>query len=179
MGNRQSLRELQERLALRLSSAQSQAPSAAWLAVQAGEQNFLLPLVQAGEIFSLTSIHPVPYTQAWYLGVVNLRSALYGVVDLTGLCARAQPPAAPGVAGRLTSESRLVGLHPALGVNAVLWVDRLLGLRNPASFSGLGQLAAAAPPYGARCLVDHQGLSWLELDLQVLAADPAFLAIAA
>jgi twitching motility protein PilI len=46
-------------------------------------------------------------------------------------------------------------------------------------FQGLGATPAGAPHFFTRCLVDHQGLLWQELDLQILAAQPEFLAIAA
>ena len=64
MANREALRDLQSRLAGRLQAARSEGVSvAAWLAVQAGEQDYLLPLNQAGEIFPWTGVQPVPYTQ--------------------------------------------------------------------------------------------------------------------
>jgi twitching motility protein PilI len=176
--NRQSLKDLQERLAQRLSAAKSEAATASWLAVEAGGDRYLVPLVQSGEIFPWTSVQVVPYTKPWYAGVASLRGGLHGVVDLLRLV---RPGAAPQASGpeRITSESRLVSLHTALGVNAVLWIDRLLGLRNPAMFSAIAPRPQEAPPFFARCLIDHQGQSWQELDLQALAADTEFLAIAA
>ena len=67
-------------LAGRLQAARSEGVSvAAWLAVQAGGRDYLLPLNQAGEIFPWTGVQPVPYTQAWFLGIANLRGALMGV----------------------------------------------------------------------------------------------------
>lgn len=182
MANRQSLRDLQERLAQRLNAAKSEAATASWLAVEARGQRYLLPLVQSGEIFPWTAVQAVPYTKPWYAGVASLRGGLHGVIDLASLVSGA-PPGAPVAAARgterVTSESRLVSLHSALGVNAVLWIDRLLGLRNPAMFSAIGEAPAQAPPYFTRCLIDVQGLPWQELDLQTLASEPDFLAIAA
>jgi len=131
MANRQSLKDLQERLAKRLSAAKTQAITASWLAVEVGGQK-----------------------------------CLFGAGTATG-------------SDRVSSESRLVSLHSALGVNAVLWVDRLLGLRNPSTFTALGVRPPDAPPYLARSLIDRDGQTWQELDLQVLAAEPEFLAIAA
>lgn len=181
MANRQSLRDLQERLAQRLNAAKSEAATASWLAVEARGQRYLLPLVQAGEIFPWTAVQVVPYTKSWYAGVASLRGGLHGVIDLAGLVSSASAggTASPAGAERVTSESRLVSLHAALGVNAVLWIDRLLGLRNPAMFSALAEAPAQAPPYFTRCLIDPQGLQWQELDLQALASEPEFLAIAA
>jgi twitching motility protein PilI len=85
MAKRQSLKELQERLAQRLTAAKTEALTAAWLAIEAGGQRHLLPLVQSGEIFPWSSVQPVPYTKPWYLGVANLRGGLHGVIDLAGL----------------------------------------------------------------------------------------------
>lgn len=174
MANRQSLKELQERLAQRLTAARAEASTASWLAVESGGRQFLLPLVQAGEIFPWSTVQTVPYTKPWYVGVANLRGGLNGVIDLAQLMGSGQSSAE-----RVTSESRLVSMHPALGVNAVLWVDRLLGLRNASMFNAVGERPADAPAYVTRVLTDEQGKAWQELDLQRLAGEPEFLAIAA
>lgn len=179
---RQSLKDLQERLAKRLSEAKTQAISASWLAVEVDRSRYLLPLVQSGEIFPWTSLQVVPYTQEWYAGVVSLRGGLHGVIDLfrfPGLRSDAESGRGSSSADRVSSESRLVSLHTALGVNAVLWVDRLLGLRNPAMFAALGEAIPEASKFSPRTLIDHQGVAWHELDLQLLSTSPEFLAIAA
>jgi twitching motility protein PilI len=177
MAYRQSLRDLQERLAQRLTAAKSEAATASWLAVEVRNQRYLFPLVQSGEIFSWTPVQAVPFTKPWYAGVVSLRGGLHGVVDLGRLVDRLNE--GPQPAERITTDSRLISLHAALGVNAVLWIDRLQGLRNPAMFQSMGVTPAGAPVFFTRCLIDHQGQSWQELDLQILAAQPEFLAIAA
>jgi twitching motility protein PilI len=176
MAYRQSLRDLQERLAQRLTAAKSEAATASWLAVEAKNQRYLFPLVQSGEIFSWTPVQAVPFTKPWYAGVVSLRGGLYGVIDLGRLVHRAPTTTQP--AERITTDARLVSLHAALGVNAVLWIDRLQGLRNASMFQSMGVAPTGAPAFFTRCLVDHQGQSWQELDLQILAAQPEFLAIA-
>lgn len=177
MAKRQSLKELQERLAQRLTVAKTQAVSATWLAVEADGQRYLLPLVQSGEIFPWAPVQRVPYTKPWYVGVANLRGGLHGVVDLAGLVGSGRT-AAP-LQDRIGSEARLVSLHAALNVNAVLWIDRLLGLRNPGMFGSVAERPAQAPGYVTRLLVDLQGQAWQELDLQALVNEPEFLAIAA
>lgn len=177
MAYRQSLRDLQERLAQRLTAAKSEAATASWLAVEVRNQRYLFPLVQSGEIFSWTPVQAVPFTKPWYAGVVSLRGGLHGVIDLGRLVDRLNE--GPQPTERITTDSRLVSLHAALGVNAVLWIDRLQGLRNASMFQGLVATPAGAPHFFTRCLVDHQGLLWQELDLQILAAQPEFLAIAA
>lgn len=178
MAQRKSLRDLQDRLARRLSAAKTDAATASWLAVEARGQRYLLPLVQAGEIFSWAPVQAVPYTQHWYLGVASLRGGLHGVIDLAALPG-VNTSASNAVPNRVTAESRLISLHTALDVNAVLWVDRLLGLRNPAMFSALGERAENAPAFFGRVLVDADAGAWQELDLQALAGDAQFLDIAA
>lgn len=179
MPKRQSLKELQERLAQRLTAAKTESVTATWLALEAGGQRLLLPLVQSGEIFPWSTVQPVPYTKPWYVGVANLRGGVHGVIDLAALLRgdAARSPVRP--AERVTSDSRLVSLHGALGLNAVLWIDRLLGLRNPGAFRAVAERPADAPPYATRVLIDESGQSWLELDLQLLVNEPEFLAIAA
>jgi twitching motility protein PilI len=178
MAKRQSLKELQERLALRLTAAKTEALTATWLAIEAGGRRYLLPLVQSGEIFPWSTVQSVPYTKPWYVGVANLRGGLHGVIDLAGLIQRTSP-GPTRAAERVTSESRLVSLHGALGLNAVFWIDRLLGLRHPGVFSALGERPSDAPGYVTRVLIDAQGQDWQELDLQLLVGEPEFLAIAA
>ena len=178
MANRQALKELQERLAQRLTAARSETATASWLAVEAAGQRYLMPLVKSGEIFAWSPIQHVSYTKPWYLGVASLRGGLQGVIDLARLLER--PGAALATAGdRVSSESRLVSLHAALGINAVLLIDRLLGLRNPSMFTAIAENPLDAPACFAHRLIDAQGQVWQELNLQVLAAEPEFMAIVA
>ena len=179
MAKRQSLKELQERLAQRLTAAKTEAVTATWLAVETSGRRYLLPLVQSGEIFPWSPLQRVPYTKPWYAGVASLRGGLHGVIDLARLVESSAAVSSISNAERVTSESRLVSLHTALGVNAVIWIDRLLGLRNPSMFSAVGSNPEGAPSYFTRSLVDLQGQPWQELDLQALVAEPEFLAIAA
>lgn len=178
MANRQALKELQERLAQRLAAARSESTTTSWLAVEVASQRYLVPLVQAGEIFPWSTVQPVPYTKPWYLGVASLRGGLQGVIDLARLLQRPGTKLA-AVGDRVSSESRLVSLHAALGVNAVLLIDRLLGLRNPAMFTAIEGNPPDAPACFVHRLVDAQGQHWQELNLQVLAGEPEFMVILA
>ena len=173
MANKQALRDLQSRLAERLQAARSQVRGQSWLAVECSGRGFLLPLREAGEIFALAPIVPVPYSQRWFMGVANLRGHLHGVVDLAAFL---------GVkthdAGR--EQSRLVGFNHALDINCVLMVDRLSGLRSDDELTADTDEAAAPPVRpafaGAR-LRDAAGRSWQELRLSELVNDEAFLKI--
>ena len=80
MANREALRELQHRLSSRMQAARTEARVKSWLAVECAGQGLLFPLHEAGEIFSVGSVLPVPHTQAWFAGVANLRGGLHAVV---------------------------------------------------------------------------------------------------
>src|SRR5512133_2354964 len=111
MANREALRELQSRLASRLQMARTEGVQASWLAVEAAGAKYLFPLTQSGEIFPFSSAQPVPYTQAWFLGVANLRGGLYGVVDLASFVG-GHAPLPRSDASR--AESRLIALNTLL-----------------------------------------------------------------
>jgi twitching motility protein PilI len=180
MSKRLSLKAMQERLALRLQEARDQGVSSVWLGVEVNQRRCLLPLVQAGEIMSWIAPHPVPYTQPWYMGVVNHRGDLLGLLDLAAFLADQEdlPPPAPA-SERLGNESRLVGLHQALGINAVLWVDRLTGLHSPAQFVQCEAPPPEAAPWQGQRLTDNQQQVWQEINLMGLCSMPAFLAVSA
>lgn len=176
MANRQALKELQIRLAERLQLAKTQGVSPLWLAVEAGSKKYLFPLAQSGEIFPWVSIQTVSYTQAWFLGVANLRGGLYGVVDLASYVS--------GQASLATSEfarsdSRLVALNSALEVNCVLLIDKLAGLRKQDAFIDFSAREPDAPAFLGNQYLDLNGASWQEINLQLLAQEIHFLTIAA
>lgn len=166
--SKQSLQELQKRLAQRLLAARTDnAQAAQWLAVQAGGRHYLIPLAQAGEIYPWQGVQPVPYAQAWFLGVANVRGSLLGVIDL---------PALLGHPAERTQQSlqdtSLLVINPALQVNAALVVDRLLGLRNA---DNLQPCTATENP--GQCYQDGQGQIWQELSLQALVQSAEFLRV--
>jgi len=175
MANKEALRDLQQRLAQRLQTAQTQADSPSWLAVRVSRSHFLLPLSQSGEIFPLAGIARVPYTQAWFAGVANLRGGLVGVVDLQ----RFMDPQAGVRDEQALAQVRLVTLNVELGVNCALVVDDLLGLRRAEMFKSSEDAAIAAPAYFGRRFQDEQGVVWQELNLQLLSQTSAFQEIGA
>ena len=122
MANKQALRDLQSRLAERLQAARTEPLAKSWLAVECGTRGFLFPLREAGEIFPLAPMVPVPHSHRWFLGVSNLRGHLHGVVDLAGFLGLKTSEAA-------RDQARLVGFNQSLDINCVLLVDRLEGDR--------------------------------------------------
>lgn len=176
MSNREALRELQGRLATRMQAARTEARVKSWLAVECAGQGLLFPLHEAGEIFSVGSVLPVPHTQPWFAGVANLRGGLHAVVDLAkflGLQRAVVPLAGDG--------ARLLALNPSLGVNCALLVDKLAGLRNADQLSSepAGEAVPAERPAfaGARWR-DADGRVWQEIELAALAGHEQFLGVA-
>lgn len=174
MANRQALRELQTRLADRLSIARKQGVAASWLAVETSSKKYLLPLTQSGEIFPWVSIQSVPYTQDWFVGVANLRGGLFGVVDLASFVS-GQPPRTKNDLER--SDSRLVVLNTALDVNCALMIDKLLGLRNQMAFKDFTEKSGDSPGYFGNSYIDMNNSVWQEINLQTLAQQAQFLTI--
>lgn len=177
MANKQALRELQTRLAERMKQVRSETPGVSWLAVDCAGQGLLLSLKQAGEIFDLGPLLPVPHTQPWLAGVVNLRGGVFTVVDLARfLGLRSSTPQAPA-----QSHARLVAFNAALGINGALMIDRLEGLRHAADLQSVDE-SPDNPPRPAFALArwrDAAGRWWQEIDLAALAQSPQFLAITA
>jgi twitching motility protein PilI len=176
MAKREALRELQSRLAARLQSAQSEAHTAQWLAVECAGQGFLLGLTHAGEIFPLSALKPVPHTQSWFAGVANLRGALHGVVDLAAFLGLR----APVLPESVREQARLVALNPSLGTQCALLVERLAGLRLPDRLERLdAESSSERPAFAGAAWRDADGRLWQELDLSALARHEQFLGIAA
>ena len=177
MANKEALRALQQRLAERLNMVRQQAPVRNFLAVDIAGHGFLLPLDQVGEIFPLSAAQAVPHCQDWFQGVANLRGQLHGVIDLAAYLGL------PGKARRLPSDpgareaGRLIALNSGMQMNAAVWVDRLMGLRNPSALVAEPEPAAGQPHFVRGAWRDDQARHWYELDLAALVADEQFLRI--
>ncbi len=177
MARRDSLRELQTRLAERLQAAQASTQRmSSWLAVECERQGLLFPLASAGEIFAIPRLLHVPHTVPWFVGVANLRGGLHGVIDLAAFLGLR---AAHSVGEPWREHARAVALNPSLGSHAALVVDRLAGLRSPHQLQpeplpGDG----LRPAFAGGCWRDDAGRIWQEINLAALAAHPQFLGIA-
>ena len=170
MANKEALRELQSRLAERLSAARTQERGKSWLAIECSARGFLLPLREAGEIFAIAPLQPVPHTHRWFLGVSNLRGHLHGVVDLAAFL---------GVKTAEVSrdQARLVGFNPRFELNCALMVDRLSGLRSEEHLTPLADEPSPRPSFVGQRYRDASGRLWQELNLAELASDEVFLRI--
>jgi len=170
MANKQALRELQTRLAERLQAARTEPVAQSWLAVECSSRGFLFPLRDAGEIFALAPMVPVPHSHRWFLGVSNLRGHLHGVVDLASfLGVKSHEPS--------RDQARLVGFNQAFDLNCVLLVDRLAGLRSEEELTRDEEHVGPRPGFAGARYRDASARLWQELNLAELAADETFLRI--
>jgi twitching motility protein PilI len=170
MANKEALRELQSRLAQRLQAARTQERGKSWLAVECSSRGFLFPLKEAGEIFAMAPVVPVPHAHPWFLGVSNLRGHLHGVVDLAGFLGVKLDEAS-------RDQARLVAFNASLDLNCALLVDRLAGLRSDGQLTAEEDDGASRPPFVGNRYRDEGGRIWQELNLAALAGDEAFLRI--
>lgn len=170
MAKKISLREFQEHLAARLTSAAQGQASLALLGVQAGTDYWLLNLSDSGEIVPLPPLAPVPLTKPWFSGIANIRGNLYSVADFSALRGGEPTP--------LNASSRLLLIGTRHGSNAALLVTRMLGLKNPDALTPV-PVSADAHPWEAERLRDADGREWKKLNVRALLADPAFMEIGA
>ena len=178
MARTDALRALQIRLAERMEQVRNEPATPSWLAVDCGGHGMLFPLQEAGEIFALGTVVPVPHTQPWFSGVVNLRGGVCTVVDLAAFLGLR-----PGGGAQWPATARLVAFNTALGVNGALLIDRLEGLRHAAGMQvddeSAGEAAGGGerPAFATARWRDGGGRLWQELSLAGLARWPQFLAI--
>ena len=163
------LRTFQMELSARLLTKTAAQVESSRLGLSCGGDRWLIRLADAGEVVNLPDIVPVPLTRPWYLGVANMRGNLYSVIDFGKFLARETSPAG--------GQPRLVLFGPRTGeLNVGIVVHRVLGLRN------IAELAPASPPHDvpewyAQRWMDGDGNAWQEIDLAMLARDPAFLQV--
>jgi len=167
MAKRISLREFQESLAQRLTSAQRGETRRALLGVASGADLWLLDLSDSGEVVPLPTLTSVPLTKPWFAGIANVRGTLYSVVDFSAFRG--------GESTRRNANARLLLVGARHGINSALLVDQTLGLKNlddlePAETAG-------GPAWQGSRHQDSQGHKWTLLNLRELFADPAFLEV--
>jgi twitching motility protein PilI len=170
MAKRISLREFQEGLVQRLTSAQRGEAQRALLGMQSGRDLWVLDLTDGAEIVPLPDLKPVPLTKPWFAGIANIRGTLYAVVDFSAFCG--------GEPTVRAAEARLLLPHARYGINCALLMTRALGLRNPDELETRGA-TDCAPAWVGEEYDDAQGRTWKRMNLRALVTDPGFLDVSA
>lgn len=166
--DRNRLRDFQEGLAKRLRLAAELPQRQSRLAVLVGDRGYLLNLDDVSEVSPVSNITSAPLTQPWFLGVTNVRGTLYSVSDF-----------AQWLGLHVTSDlnaKRLILLGQRLSkVRAGLVVTRVVGLRLLDEMKTHdAQLKRA---WENASWLDRDGVGWIEVDLEKLAADAEFLQV--
>lgn len=166
--DRNRLRDFQEGLAKRLRQAAELPQRQSRLAVLVGDRGYLLNLDDVSEVSPVADIASAPLTQPWFLGVTNVRGTLYSVSDF-----------AQWLGLHVTSDlnaKRLILLGQRLSkVRAGLVVTRVVGLRLLDEMKAHdAQLRRA---WESASWLDRDGVGWIEVDLEKLAADAEFLQV--
>lgn len=153
---------------------QQELAGESWTAIgfRIGQDHFVLPLRQSREVFPVPEqVTPVPKSQHWVFGIVNLRGELLPVFDLS-LYLHAKP-------AQLSKRSRIIVINDSEMTGGIL-VDEVFGLkhfqRDPEPLNEEQQ--TSLNPY----LVGHllqQDIDWHVFSFEKLTADPRFLHAAA
>lgn len=179
MAKRISLREFQQNLSERLVSARRGEGSQALLGIESGSDDlpggsrWLIDLADSGEVAPLPQLTFAPLTKPWFAGIANIRGVLYSVVDFSAWRGGAPTP--------INAQSRLLLVGARHGINSALLVRRALGLRPLLQMHAAGDTRVGAgetaPWLGGR-FKDTQDVSWTQLRIPALLADPNYLDIA-
>lgn len=168
MAKKTSLRDFQEYLAARLTTAAQGHGALSWLGIEVGNEPWLLDLSDSGEIVQAPQLVPVPLTRPWFAGIANIRGNLHAVTDFSVFRG--------GLATPQNANARLLLVGVKHGSNAALLVSRMLGLKNPEDYTPEAA-DASVPSWGAQRFADTQGKIWRKLAVNELLADQNFMNI--
>ena len=168
MGRKTSLREFQRSVAERLRDPSKLRAFASKLGFQVGEENWFVSLSDVAEVIPVPKCIRVPQTKAWFHGVANIRGKLFSVADFSAFQG--------GDAINASLERRVVLINERLLEASGMMVTRMLGLRNPDTFTK-ESITDTTRPWISGQFRDANGKVWLELDVKVLAATTQFLEV--
>jgi len=162
------LHDYQAMLARRLREARNLPAVDSYLGVLVGQRNWLLPLMDTGEVLEMRAPAAVPLTQPWYRGLVNARGNLLGVIDFGMFCGDGPTPVQPG--SKIVVLSRNV--ERACGIIAT----RVVGLRHAGDLSlPHGEVPPGEAVWEGASYADRDARDWQVLDIRQLLEAPAFL----
>ena len=82
MSRRLNLREFQQDLIDRMQAKSRTGDQISTLGVQIAEQNWLVDMHDLSGVLPLPPLTAAPLAKPWFLGMINVRGALYGVRDM-------------------------------------------------------------------------------------------------
>lgn len=185
MSRRLNLREFQQDLIDRMQAKGRAGEQISTLGVQIAEQNWLVDMHDLGGVLPLPPLTAAPLAKPWFLGVISVRGALYGVTDLAAYQQSGKttsPFDTSGGSGQATSTgsrqasgasaNRVLLVAERYAFNAALLVERVLGLRNARTWT-------QSETDGQVQYRDERGNFWQKLDIPGLLEQPEFLQVGA
>lgn len=169
MAKTSNLREFQEAILLRLkeAAAQTDKVSTSRLGVTVGAKRMLINLSDVSEVLPVPTLHSVPLTQPWFLGVANVRGNLYNVTDLAQFIGLPSTPK--------SANNRIVLLNSEDTTQAAIIVGSLIGLRNIDAMQIKHADDGRHLSFSKHILEDADKNEWSELDIHALVQDAAFI----
>lgn len=169
------LHDMERRSRQRAAGLGQQAPAGqSWTAIafRIGSRHFVTPLNETREVFPVPEqITPVPKSQRWVLGIVNLRGELLPVFDLNQFL--------HDKAFKLNKRSRIIVINDSDTISGVA-VDEVFGLKHfqqqPAPLPAAETTELA--PY-LTGMIHQQEIDWQVFSFRHLISDPRFLNAAA
>lgn len=163
------LRDFQQQLSNRLQQVAALPRSTQdCIAASTPARYWLFDLACAAEVIAVPALTSVPFTRAWYLGLINHRGELTGVVDLDGLCGT---PVGPW-----RETDRLLVLSSALPWRCAIRLAQLSGIVDRSALREAGR-DADLPGWSPASFEDASGIRHAWVDLDALMRDPAFIDI--
>lgn len=139
------------------------------LGVTLGEERWLVPMYDIGEVLPVPKITPVFLAQPWFLGLINVRGNLYGLCDLARYFG--------GVATQIGMRTRIFLISSRLCPNCAILAGNMHGIRNLSEFTQ--QLDCQdTRPFIKEIYCDRQGRIWRTLNLLALVRLKSFFEIA-
>jgi len=170
MAKKTSLREFQQYLADRLSSAARGQRGASLLGIRVGNEDWLLDLADSGEIVQMPKLTHVPLTRHAFAGIANIRGNLHAVTDFSVFRGGDPTPQ--------NANSRLLLVGSKYGSNEALLVARMLGLKNAEDYVAEDP-EPGAPAWAVQRFRDSSGKLWRKLSVRELLADENFMNVGA
>jgi purine-binding chemotaxis protein CheW len=65
-----------------VSAKKAKGENTRYLSFTLGEEEFAIPLLYVKEVIAVPEVTPVPFTPAYFLGIMNLRGQVISVLDL-------------------------------------------------------------------------------------------------
>ncbi len=165
-----SIEEYQHTLTEQIQSAGKGDTSSTVLGVAAGEDRYLIPMIEVSEVIQIPKLAHVPLTQPWFLGLANVRGNLYGITDL-GVYLGGNPTA-------FNLKSRILLASPGNNIFGGFIVNCMLGIRSLSEFTPVKSAKKKLSKGITANYKDTEGRLWRELSLDELIRDEKFLQIA-